>query len=210
VAGLVAAVIDLSNNNGTGHDFRRTFQSGQRRLYLKVSEGTGFTDHTYATLRREAIACGFLVGGYHFAHGAASPAEEADFFLARLAHPSSLVHELPPCLDLEYRTPGPSPRLGRWAIKFLAHVHAAIGRAPIIYGSPYYLEACAFPHPPAALWLAAYGRDDGREHPYHTPRPWRAIAAHQYADNATVPGIRGRCDISRVLDARAFELPRGN
>jgi lysozyme len=200
-------MIDLSNNNGTGHDFRRTYQAGQHRLYLKVTEGTRFRDPDYRQLRKAAQLAGFLVGGYHFAHGLASPREEADFFLEHLGARPAAPHGLVPCLDLEYQTPGPSARLGRWAIEWLHQVRAGTGMHPILYGSPYYLQECEFPHPPAALWLAAYGRDDGKEHPYMIPHPWKAIAAHQYADSATVPGIRGRCDISRVLDFAALAFP---
>jgi lysozyme len=200
-------MIDLSNNNGTGHDFNRAYQAGQHRLYLKVTEGSEFVDSTYRGLRVAAQAAGFHVGGYHFARGLASPTEEADHFLRHLRFDRHGPHALVPCLDLEYRIPGPSRRLANWAIEWLRQVHTATGVHPIIYGSPYYLQACEFPHPPAALWLAAYGRDDGKEHPYTIPHPWRTVAAHQYADNATVPGIRGRCDISRVLDFAALAVP---
>ena len=60
--------LDRSNVNGAD-DYK---QAGVTHIYLKVSEGTTFTDRTYLERRRQALAAGAKVGGYHFA-GHADP-----------------------------------------------------------------------------------------------------------------------------------------
>jgi lysozyme len=61
-------MLDLSNNNGPV-DFKRVFQAGQRRVYLKLTEGLTFDDPKFADFRKRARAAGLKVGAYHFARG---------------------------------------------------------------------------------------------------------------------------------------------
>jgi lysozyme len=201
-------MLDLSNNNGSGHNFRQARAAGHARLYLKCTEGNGFADRLFGPLAEEARIAGFRVGAYHFAHpSSGSAGTEAAFFIAHArAHYERTSLLLNPCLDLEHGTPSAS--YGRWAADWIQIVSRALSARVIVYGSAWFLQACAFKSPPGALWLAAYGRDDGQEHPYSTPHPWRDVAAHQYADDALVPGIRGRCDVSRVRIPAALDLRR--
>lgn len=197
-------MIDLSNNNGTGHDFARAFQSGHRRLYLKATEGTTFRDRTSPLLAAAAHRAGFRVGAYHFAHGLPSPREEFDHFAKSL--PSIPVRlQLRPALDLEYSTARAA--LGAWAVEWLELCRRELGAEAIVYGNGPFLQACRFKRAPGSLWLASYGRNDGKEHPYHVPAPWQKVAAHQYASQAKVPGIHGRCDVSRVGLPAAIDWP---
>lgn len=202
-------MIDLSNNNGTGHDFKTAYvKGGQRRLYLKTVEGTGFSDPTYARMRRSALAAGFHVGGYDFLHPLEASAQAAaDFFLARLPSPLVKGRDLRPALDVEWGHP--SAQVGRWVTDVAAIVHAKLGVKPVIYGNGWFLQACAFPSAPGSLWLAAYGRDDGKEYPVgRLPAPWQVLAAHQFTDQAHVVGIVGHCDLSHVFVPNAIEVPK--
>jgi GH25 family lysozyme M1 (1,4-beta-N-acetylmuramidase) len=86
-------------------------------------------------------------------------------------------------------------------------VRKATGVRPIIYSYGSFLESCRFPTPPAALWLASYGRNDGKEYPPTTPRPWKRLAAHQFSSNGRVAGCSGPVDISHVFAARSIDVP---
>jgi GH25 family lysozyme M1 (1,4-beta-N-acetylmuramidase) len=199
-------MIDLSNNNGGAEDFRRVRSSGQLRVYLKRTEDPGFTDPTYSSRRAAAIAAGLHVGAYVFAHPLdVTPAESLDHLLAGLA-PLRHGRDLRPALDLEHGTP--SPKAGAWALEWSDLCAKRLGLRPLVYGNSWYLAALELRREPGPLWLASYGRDDGREYPFSIPRPWRHLAAHQYADVARMPGIVGRCDVSHVYRGGLVDVPR--
>lgn len=196
-------MIDLSNNNGAVN-FQRLFAAGQRRCYLKCTEGKTFVDRTYAPLRERAVKAGLKVGGYHFAHPQSnSPRVEAEFFLHHLG-PLHFLKDLRPCLDLEHGTP--TKAIGTWAIEFCAIIEKKIGVRPLFYSFPSYIEGLHLAKAPGPLWLASFGRNDGVEHAFRVPRPWRELAAHQYSSNARVAGATGRVDISHVYDYHGVSL----
>jgi GH25 family lysozyme M1 (1,4-beta-N-acetylmuramidase) len=200
-------MLDLSNNNATGHNFKLAYgKGGQRRVYLKAVEGTHFIDKTYAALRKAALAAKLRVGAYDFLHPLeASPAEAADYLLGRLPRPLVRGRDLRPALDCEYGHG--TPQVGVWIKEVAALVGKATGQPPLIYGSGYWLEACKFVTKPGPLWLAAYGRNDGREYPVgRLPAPWTTMAAHQYTSTAHVVGINGEVDLSHVFLASGIEL----
>lgn len=201
----------MSNNNATGHDFATVVaKTGQRRLYLKCVEGTGFVDRTYVSLRTRAEKAGLRVGGYDFLHPLEStPAAAAAIFIGHLGSVRH-GHELRPCLDCEWTKVTPSAQVGAWITDVARIVQHTIGCTPLIYGSGWWLEACRFPAAPGPLWLAAYGKDDGREYPVgKLPAPWRRLAAHQFTDKATVIGIDGLCDLSHVFVPGSIDAPKG-
>jgi GH25 family lysozyme M1 (1,4-beta-N-acetylmuramidase) len=200
-------MLDLSNNNGPV-DFKRLFQAGQKRVYLKLTEGVTFNDPTFAGLRKRARAAGLKVGAYHFARGIPagnSAKDEADHFLSQL--PSLSSGDLRPALDLEFEQP--SADVGNWAKEWLSLVRSKTGVAPIIYSYGSFLEGCRFSTPPAALWLASYGRNDGKEYPFTIPSPWKGVAAHQFSSNGRVPGCSGPVDVSHIFVANAIDVPPG-
>lgn len=202
-------MLDLSNNNATGHDFKRAYvKGGQRRVYLKRCEGTGFVDKTYPQLRTAALKAGIRVGAYDFLHPLqASPADAAALLLKLIPSPLLPGRDLRPCLDCEYGTP--SPDAGRWITEVARIVAARTGAKPLIYGSGWWLEGCGFKSAPGPLWLAAYGRNDGKEYPVgRLPKPWRTMAAHQFTSVAHVVGVNGACDLSHVFAPGSVEVPK--
>lgn len=194
-------MLDLSNINGEP-DWKRVYQSGQRRVYLKCTEGKSFVDKDFARRRRAAHRAGLKVGAYHFSHSEHnSPIEEAHFFVRNLGQLAPRG-DLRPCLDFEIGTPS-----AKWAEEFMVSVKRLTGVQPIIYSYADFLVRSNFHKAPTGLWLASYGRNDGAEHPYQVPRPWKRIVAHQYSSNARVAGVPGRVDISHVYNFKALELP---
>lgn len=202
-------MIDLSNNNDAVN-FRTIAAHRQYRVYLKLTEGTHFRDATFDARYREARNAGLIVGCYHFARPSENtPREEAEFFLRNAPQLHTRVN-MRHCLDLEDPNKKPGPFLAAWAQTWLEYVRKEINWHAILYGNPSYLGACDFRTAPAWLWLASYGRDDGREYPYTVPRPWnrRQVIAHQYASTARVPGVGGECDISHVFYPNLIDVRR--
>lgn len=189
-------MIDLSNNNGiqSAAGFKQAYLSGQRRAFFKLTEGTDFVDGNAIGFIAEARAARFKCGVYHFGHPDESPTIQAKLFASRI--PPGL--ELIPYLDIEIGTPGQQTRI--WIKQFLYDFLQIAGKKPGIYSYSSFLQSCQFEAPVAPLWLAAYGRDDGKQHPVTSiPHPWSHLAAHQFTSRATVLGIHGLCDLSNVL-----------
>lgn len=199
-------MIDLSNNNRGTEDFATVYKHGTRRVYLKLTEGPYFHDLTFSARAKAAHKAGLKVGAYHFARPSShTPQEEAAFFLSKL--PKLYAgRDMRPALDLEDPLQIPTPATGKWAAEFVSIVRRTSGHQVVIYGYGSYLAACEFPKAIGPLWLAAYGRNDGVEHPYVVPKPWQAAAAHQYASTARVAGIVGEVDVSNVLNPRALDV----
>lgn len=187
---MATVFIDRSNVN-SGDDYKA---APTTHLYLKVSEGTTFTDTTYRTRRSQGKAAGARVGGYHFA-GHGDPRAEADFFLSLLGKPDA--GDLKPCLDLE------SGQSRQWAEQFVLRVKQRLGYFPVLYGSTSFIQpmrqasstlrACPW-------WRAEFGPNDGGRHTLQGGD--MGAAAHQYTSVATVPGISGRTDRSAILDEK--------
>lgn len=202
-------MIDLSNNNGAV-DFTKVASHRQFRVYLKLTEGTHFRDGTFNQRYGDARRANLIVGCYHFARPSENtPKEEADFFLRNAPELHTRVN-MRHCLDLEDENKVPGRWTGKWAEAWLQLVREHVRYHAILYGNPSYISACEFDRPPAWLWLAAYGRNDGKEYPFLIPHPWnrRTVIAHQYASTARVPGVEGECDISDVFYPQLIDVRR--
>jgi len=196
-------IADVSNVNGNVN-FKALRNAGVRAVWLKATEGLTFNDRDYVAFRRAANKAGLRVGAYHFArpadHGAVA---EAAHFARRIGKPGRT--DLRPVLDLE--TPAPNiteAALVEWARKFNRTVEADIGVTPVFYSYPAFIEQL---HPEKAigdgLWLASYGRNDGKNYPFKVPAPWKKVVAHQFTSNWHVEGHDGPIDLSYAPKVRA-------
>jgi GH25 family lysozyme M1 (1,4-beta-N-acetylmuramidase) len=177
----------------------------QRRVYLKRGgfEPHAFTDKTFPALRKEAHEAGLKTGAYFFPRPQdVTPQEASDLFLRLLPEPIK-GKDLRPCLDLEHGRS--SPKVGRWAIEFQNRMREQVGVLPLFYSYASYVEGLALAKPIGPLWLAAYGRNDGKEHPFRIPRPYKTAVAHQYSSRCRLVGCSGFVDISHVFNPRALE-----
>ena len=128
--------LDLSNNNPIFGRWR-TVREHDSFVYLKVSEGAGFTDGTAARMAREARAAGLLVGGYDFLHVCGdSPVAEADLFI-RDARADGLLEGagvLPPAADFELGSGcNASAWLRAWSTTVRRLTHDAVYSDPGYY-----------------------------------------------------------------------------
>jgi GH25 family lysozyme M1 (1,4-beta-N-acetylmuramidase) len=199
---------DFSDNNAGRVNWKEIYASGTRRIYLKRggSEGraASFADPTFVPRLNAARKVGLEVGPYYFHEPRRhSPKEEMDAVLGLLAHHHPKL--LPLAMDVEWGTADKAA--GAWVWEFATLWKHHVGHLPIFYS--YYSFAQDLELPDAAaempLWLAGYGRDDGKEYPYTVPHPWRRATAHQYTTKARVRGITGTVDLTHVLDGTAFD-----
>lgn len=184
-------------------------RAGISFAFVKATEGVGFVDSSFERHLTQARRAGIPVGAYHFARpdtsvSAQDPVAEADHFLD-LAEPRE--GDLLPVLDLE--TPGLSAaQMARWARVWLERVASRIGESPILYTYPSFwrdrvADSRAFTRYP--LWLASYGRNDGRPHDVSPVGGWKTVAVHQYTSEGTVVGYEGRLDLNRLMEGWKLE-----
>jgi lysozyme len=174
-------------------------------VYVKVSQGQGFTDPTAARRIRNASYARLPVGGYHFCTpGVGSPESQADR-LIRLA--PLRPGQLRPCADCEWNDLHLNDaQLAAWYLGFVLRCKSRLGYWPTIYGSPFYLRSFALYHPEVfglcPLWLADYGVQHAVP-----PAPWTHWTAWQWTSTFKDPAVAGRVDDSFVADLAALKIP---
>lgn len=184
------AVIDLSHHN-TVSDFATVKADGIIGIIHKATQGTGYTDPTYATRKPDALAAGLMWGAYHFGDGTDGTAQAKHFLAVVDPGPTDLI-----VLDLEPNTQGPTMTVQQ-AVDFVTYVQSETGRWPGLYSGSYakdnhaaiqgtVLANCWF-------WLSQYGPSA------IVPQPWSDWTLWQYTDGNvgpdphTVNGV-GPCD----------------
>jgi lysozyme len=191
----VATIIDLSSNNGSV-DWHRLKHAGVDGAMLKASEGVTWNDPTFNQRRKDAQTANLHVGAYHYARPHENdPVMEANHFCNIVGHlaPGDIL----PALDLEEGSG--SPDFFYWIVKFNHRVEQKLGRYPLFYSYPAYIAQLKLARPVGSgLWLASYGRDDGKDYGAVVPAPWKRWLMHQFTSNATVGGVPGHADLSHA------------
>ncbi len=152
-------LIDWLAVSGTGTTF----------VFAKATEGTTYTDVTFALNRSGAEGIGVRFGAYHFAKpsgstdaaAVASAVAQADYFLS-VAQP--LPGELLPALDVENAGDLSVARLTLWVQAWLDQVVARTGVRPLVYVSPSFWKTRLGDSPVVAvsghrLWIAHWTKD---------------------------------------------------
>jgi len=186
--------IDVSSYQGV-IDWKKVRNSGVTAAYLKATEGVNWNDPKFQENRKAANAHGIHIGAYHFA-SLYDGKLEAEHFLRTIGHVGN--KDLKPVLDLESNPKRVSSAGQRaFVAAFNKTVHDRTGVWPMFYSYGSYAYGINFPKPVGnGLWLAAYGRNDGKEYPVSVPRPWKKYVAHQFTSRGTIPGIKGYVDLS--------------
>lgn len=191
---VIDTIVDINHND----DVKSWSQAANARVVAcihKASEGTTWTDPSYASRRLLATREGLLWGAYHFANGS-DGTKQADHFLQAAAPSKDTLI----ALDLEHNPNGKTVTLGQ-ACDFVKRIIAKLGRAPWAYGSDRLAEfAEQDPHSILAvcpLWIARYG-----VHPPVVPKLWTHWTLWQYLAGESagahdaLPGL-GKVDRSR-------------
>ncbi len=159
--------------------------------YIKAGDPflKGWHDPQFDYNWHMAKEAGIRRGGYWFWRDSQNPLWQAGY-LAQMAGDG----ELPPCLDLEYKTVTP---------KLLANVKVAVdeikrltGKPPAIYSTTYWIQDYLKPYPAwlaeCPLWLARYSTLAPT-----APKPWTAWFMWQYTDRGSVKGVESlACDMN--------------
>jgi len=181
--------IDASHHQGA-INWKAVANDGVSFAYLKATEGTSYTDPTFAQHRAEALDLGLRVGGYHYFQLCSSGADQAAHFASVLGDLGA-GNLLPGAVDLELAgscsTPPARDVLLAEVRTFLEQVEAMTGREPVVYLYPEFEEkyGVAGELGDYRQWVRSL---DGR--------PDREWWIWQQTDSGTVSGIAGPVDIN--------------
>ena len=202
--GQQVRIIDISSYQPS---INWTSVTGIAGVYIKATEGTGYTNPFMGSPRAGASSVGIPTGFYDFARpsgGVDQAVAEADYFVQAYG-----TSTLPPMLDLEVSSLDPN-FTAIWAAYWVAEVKAKTGRTPIVYSGAYYPFTDAVGNALAPqgipLWLAAY--TSGYSHvagdsSCNTPQPtssssWPGWSVWQFTSVGDLAGIPYNVDVSSV------------
>src|SRR4051812_12960295 len=210
LAALRGPDISSWNHTGTAISWRAVKNSGTSFVFIKATEGTGYTNPYFARDWRASGDAGLLRGAYHFARPSTRPGSAA----AQARHFTRVMgarlrwQSLPPVLDLE-PSGGLSPRrLIAWTRTWLTTVRGLTGRVPMIYSYPAFwgrqmAHTTAFRSYP--LWGACYC-----SRPTLFAGAWTHWTFWQYSSTSRIRGIRGQTDMNIFNGTRTQLLRLAN
>ncbi|WP_103110498.1 GH25 family lysozyme [Brevibacillus reuszeri] len=186
-------MIDVSHHQKT-IDWKKVVADGVRGVFIKATEGVGYTDPLFRTNVQGALAAGVKVGFYHYCRPETgnTAEKEAESFLAAVA---GLQATLPHVLDAE----GDAAKIGAtkltdWCHSWLETVEKRSGHSVMVYtGASFaktYLGAKLAKWP---LWVAHYGVNQPMENPI-----WQRWSVFQYTSSGKVSGIAGNVDMNEM------------
>ncbi|MFJ9695534.1 lysozyme [Kitasatospora sp. NPDC101183] len=200
--------LDVSGYQGSVN-WSSVAANGARFAYVKATEGTGYTNPSFAQQYNGSYHAGLIRGAYHFAlPNASSGATQANYFVSHGGGWSADGKTLPPALDIEYNPYGAtcyglsqSAMVG-WIRSFSTTVHSRTGRYPTIYTTTNWWSQCTGNYGGFAstnpLWIARYSSGPGT-----LPNGWGYQTFWQYADSGVFPGdqnlFNGAADRLRAL-----------
>jgi len=168
-----------------------TYKSNTNFVFIKASEGNGYTDTKFLRNQSEARRCEIPVGYYHFARPDLNnaPEVEAEWFVkvcGKLETGEFL------CLDYEATWNG---AVIDWCLKFLEYVKGKTGVKCFIYLNQALIKK--YDWKPVvdgnyALWVAAYTYDPAKND--FVTGAWPTAAMQQWTNKQIVPGISGEVD----------------
>jgi lysozyme len=191
---MINAVVDVSHHNKVS-SFEKVSESGILAVIHKATQGSTFTDPTFAANRKRIRSSGLLLGAYHFGVAGNASSQAAHFLDVARDEDTLLV------LDLEGNPQGYDMSLLE-AEEFVHQVATVTGRYPGLYSGHTIKEmllAAGVKEPGQTelskcwLWIAQYGVAP------LIPVIWPNWTLWQYTDGAAggephqVTGI-GRCD----------------
>nr|WP_236790781.1 lysozyme [Amycolatopsis sp. GM8] len=189
---------DVSGHQGPV-DWGAAWAAGGRFVYIKATEGTGYTNPQFAQQYNGSYDVGMIRGAYHFARpDVSSGAAQANYFVDHGGGWSPDGRTLPGALDAEYNPYGDAcygmdpVAMSVWLADFSNTYLARTGRFPAIYTSASWWNRCTggnagFGANP--LWVARYNDFIGA-----LPAGWQRQVIWQYADAGPLPGDQNLFD----------------
>ncbi len=200
--GLLGRGLDVYSAQGSV-DWQAAFNAGARFAYVKASEGTSYTNPSFAQQYNGSYAVGMTRGAYHYAHpDSSSGTAQADYFLAHGGGWSADGRTLPPALVLQ---PGSTTCYGlssaamvSWISAFSTEMHARTSKYPMIHASFDWWNTCtgnsgafAATNP---FWIPSYTTNP----PSALPAGTATWTIWQNAASGPLPGAQDRFNGSFV------------
>lgn len=185
--------IDVSYYQGT-INWTSVKADNVRYAFIRVSDGTTFSDPKFGANWAGAKAQGILRGAYQFFRPNQDPIAQADMLIDAIGGAVE-PGDLPPVIDVEADGGLTPAQVESKVRQWVNHVKAAIGREPIIYtGFYFWRDQVGAPDlTQSPLWHAQYTTATC---PNIAP-PWDDWAFWQYSSAGTVAGIGGNVDMNR-------------
>jgi lysozyme len=191
-------VASFQHPNNAGINWAAVRASGARFAFVKLSEGSTYTNPFGAADYRNARAAGLYVAGYHFGRPKlplSTAATDAKRFAAQVGNVRQPGF-MPPVLDIEVTGGLSAANITAWTRTFLTTLSAAVGRTPIIYTGGWFWRGymgnpAGFSQYP--LWAAQYNPSASGPNLFGD---WKYSTFWQYTDAARFSGISGSVDAS--------------
>jgi lysozyme len=204
--GAVTKGVDVSVYQGAV-SWSKVKAAGLTFAIVRVSDGTGNLDSTFATNWKGTQSNGLVRGVYQFFEPGEDPTKQANLVLSQVKSAGGFdAGDLPPVMDIETTGGQSDATIQSNMATWLDVITKAIGRKPIIYtnlntSSHFGGKFGGYP-----LWVASWGASCPT-----MPSGWSAWQFWQYADDGTVSGISGSVDVDEfngsLADLKAWANP---
>lgn len=192
--GLLEQGMDVSSAQGSV-DWQAAYNNGARFAYVKATEGTSYTNPSFAQQYNGSYNIGMIRGAYHFAHPDSSTGTvQADYFIAHGGGWSGDGKTLPPALSLQNNPSGAqcygltSSAMVSWIKAFSDEMHAKTDKYPMITTSFAWWNTCTGNSSAFAatnpFWLDSYTSSP----PSSLPAGTATWTMWQSASSGTFPG----------------------
>ena len=140
--------LDVSSYQGSVN-WSGQYSAGARFAYVKATEGTYYTNPSFAQQYNGSYNAGMIRGSYHFATpNTTSGATQANYFVANGGGWSKDGKTLPGALDIEYNPYGAEcyglsqSAMRSWISSFITQYHTKTGRWAVIYTTTDWWTTC--------------------------------------------------------------------
>ncbi|MBV2353231.1 lysozyme [Streptomyces sp. J2-1] len=185
--------VDVSGHQGNV-DWATLWNSGVRWAYTKATEGTYYTNPSFAQQYNGSYNVGMIRGSYHFATpDNTTGAVQANYFVDHGGGWSRDGRTLPGVLDIEWNPYGDAcygktpAAMVSWIADFLNTYRARTGRDAVIYTATSWWTQCTGNYGGFAaanpLWIARYSSTVGA-----LPAGWGVQTMWQYTSSGPTVG----------------------
>jgi GH25 family lysozyme M1 (1,4-beta-N-acetylmuramidase) len=189
-------VASYQHPNGAGINWASVKASGAAFAFVKMGEGSGYTNPYGASDLAGARAAGLRAAGYHFARPRlplSTATSDAQHFAAQVGNVRA-PGALPPVLDIEVTGGLTAGNVTAWTKQFLTTLESATGRTPMVYSGPWFWKGymgnpSGFSRYPA--WVADYNPSATGPQMFGD---FGFSTVWQYTDGARVSGLSGTAD----------------
>ncbi|MGW4568671.1 lysozyme [Streptomyces sp. NPDC004561] len=179
-------------------DWPTLWAAGTKWAYTKATEGTSYTNPSFAQQYGGSYDVGMMRGAYHFATpDTTSGATQADYFVDHGGGWTKDGRTLPGVLDIEWNPYGDAcygkskSGMVSWIRDFLSRYKSRTGRDAVIYTATSWWSQCTGDYGGFAqsnpLWIARYASTAGT-----LPSGWSTYTMWQYTSTGKTVGDHDR------------------